>query len=109
MTAELRTIWNDRLKVTESAIADFCHRWKIVEFALFGSVLREDFRPDSDIDILIQFAPKPGWDLFHLMDMKRELKTLFGREVDLLEKRQLQNPFRRAEILRTHQVIYTDE
>ncbi len=128
MTAELQTIWTQRLKVSQAIIADFCDRWKIVEFARFGSVLRDDFRvagrlprcgttsalrddfrPDSDIDVLIRFASQSGWNLFHLMNLKRELETLFGREVDLLEKRQLQNPFRRAEILKTHQVIYTNE
>ena len=109
MTTELQTLWNQRLKVSQATLADFCDRWKIVEFALFGSVLRDDFRPDSDIDVLIRFVPNPDWDLFHLMDMQRELEALFGRKVDLLEKRQLQNPFRRAEILKTHQVIYTHE
>ncbi len=113
MTTELQILWNERLKerlkVSQGTIADFCNRWKTVEFALFGSVLRDDFCPYSDIDVLIRFVPKPGWNLFHLMDMQRELEALFGREVDLLEKRQLQNPFRRAEILKTHRVIYTHE
>jgi len=109
MAAELQTIWDERLGVSRGQIADFCDRWKIVEFALFGSVLRDDFRPDSDIDVLIRFAPQPGWHLFHLMDMQRELETLFGRDVDLLEKEELKNPYRRAEILKTHQVIYANK
>lgn len=96
----------ERLGITPEHIAALCQKWKITEFALFGSILREDFRPDSDIDILLTFAPNDGWSLFDLMNLQRELETLVSRPVDLLEKRDLKNPFRRAEILRTCQVIY---
>ena len=87
-------------------IAAFCYRWKIAEFSLFGSVLREDFRPDSDIDVLIEFAPDAAWSLFDRVDMIDELKAIFGRDVDLVSKRGLRNPFRRKAILSTRQVIY---
>lgn len=90
-------------------IAAFCQRWKITEFALFGSILRDDFRPDSDIDLLVTSAPNDGWSLFELMNLQRELEASVGRSVDLLEKRALKNPFRRTEILRTCQVIYASE
>ena len=96
----------DRLSIPTDQIEDFCHRWKITEFALFGSVLRDDLRPDSDVDVLVTFEPAAGWSLFDLVQMEEELKTIFGREVDLVERGGLRNPFRRYEILRTRQVIY---
>ncbi len=96
----------DRLGATPEQIAALCQRWKITEFALFGSILREDFCPDSDVDVLVTFAPNDGWSLFDLMNLQRELEAIVGRPVDLLEKRDLKNPFRRSEILQTYQVIY---
>jgi uncharacterized protein len=72
-------------------------------------VLRDDFRPDSDIDVLVTFAPNPGWSLFDWVDMKAELETLLGREVDIADKEGLKNPYRRHEILRTHRVIYANQ
>ena len=81
-------------------------RRKITEFAFFGSVLREDFLPESDIDVLVTFDPSAQWSLFDLVDMKYELEQLFGRKVDLVEKRGLRNPFRKREILRSMQVMY---
>ncbi len=109
MMAELQTLINEQLKVSPVQIAEFCQRWKITEFALFGSVLREDFRPNSDIDVLVTFAPNPGWSLFDWVDMKDDLKALFGREVDIADKQGLKNPYRRHEILKTCQVIYASE
>jgi predicted nucleotidyltransferase len=95
-----------KIEVSEDAIASFCHRWKVTEFALFGSILREDFRPNSDVDVLVSFAPDAQWSLLDIVRMKEELETLFGREVDLVEKAALKNPFRRYEILSTKQVVY---
>ncbi|NET55918.1 MAG: nucleotidyltransferase family protein [Symploca sp. SIO2E6] len=109
MTAQVQTLWKKRLKVPLSQIANFCDRWKIIEFALFGSVLREDFHPDSDIDILYQFAPNHSWNLFNIVHLKEELEAMFGRKVDFVSKQSLQNPYRRYEILKTHQVIYRQE
>lgn len=94
------------IDVPEEKIAVFCRKWRIKEFALFGSVLRDDFRPDSDIDVLVTFEDDAGWSLWDLVDIQDELKELFGREVDLVEKRALRNPFRKREILSTHEVIY---
>lgn len=109
-TIELNQILRDRLKVSKDAIVQFCQKWKIVEFALFGSVLRDDFRAEgddpSDIDVLIVFAEEHGWNLFHVMDMQWELEAMFDRKVDLLQKKQLKNPYRRHNILKTHRVIY---
>jgi len=87
-------------------IAEFCKRWNITEFAVFGSVLREDFRPDSDIDVLISIDPDAQIGLFEIAQMQIELENLFKRPVDLVEKEGLRNPYRRQEILSTAQVIY---
>lgn len=78
----------------------------MTEFALFGSVLRADFRPDSDVDVLLTFEPGAPWTLWDLSRMRLELKELFGREVDLVEKKALRNPYRRQSILADHRVIY---
>ena len=89
-----------------SSITEFCRKWKILEFALFGSILREDFRPDSDVDVLVSFSEDAPWTLWDLIRMREELQEIFGRKVDLVEKRALRNPYRRREILRNHEVIY---
>ena len=87
-------------------IEEFCKRWSITEFSVFGSVLRDDFGPDSDIDVLVSIDPEAKIGLFELIDMKLELQQIFKRPVDLVEKEGLRNPYRRREILRTAQVIY---
>lgn len=83
-----------------------CHKWRVRELALFGSVLREDFAPNSDVDVLVSFHPDAPWSLWDLIDMQEELEGLFGRPVDLVEQEGLRNPWRRAEILRTREVVY---
>lgn len=95
-----------QIVIPTEAIAAFCRRWKIREFALFGSVLRADFRADSDIDVLVTFEEASRWSGFDVVDMIEELKALFGREVDLVEKPAIRNPFRRREIISTAQVLY---
>ena len=87
-------------------IAEFCKRWSITEFSGFGSVLREDFRPDSDVDVLVSIDPKAHIGLFEIAEMQIELENMFKRSVDLVEKEGLRNPYRRREILRTAQVVY---
>ncbi|MCX6543474.1 MAG: nucleotidyltransferase family protein [Acidobacteria bacterium] len=90
-------------------IATVCRRWKVRELALFGSVLRDDFRPDSDVDVLVEFEPDDTWSLFDLMEMKDELAELFGRRVDLVERaavEQSPNWIRRRHILENQRVIY---
>jgi predicted nucleotidyltransferase len=94
------------INVPAAQVEAFCRKWRITEFALFGSVLREDFGPDSDVDVLVTFAPDHGWGLYELVDMQDELEVLFGRKVDLVMRGGLTNPFRRHEILRTRQVLY---
>jgi uncharacterized protein len=94
------------IPIPRKKISEFCRRWKVTEFSLFGSVLREDFRPDSDVDVLVTFAPDAMVSLFDLVDMKIELEDVFKRPVDVVEKDALRNPYRKREILSTAQVIY---
>ena len=98
-----------RIDIPYEKIAEFCKKWKIREFALFGSVLRDDFRPDSDIDVLVSFTPDAKCGLFALVDMEEELKQIFGRKVDLVEKKsveQSENYIRRKHILNSQVVLY---
>jgi len=101
-------IQRTRLPITNEEVEAFCRRWKIARFSLFGSVLRNDFGPDSDVDVLISFAPAAEWSLWDWSAMVEELRELFGREVDVIEESGLRNPFRRHEILRTRDVIYEE-
>ena len=95
-----------RFTIPEKKIADFCKRWSVSEFSIFGSVLRDDFRPDSDVDVLVSFTQDAHISLFDLAQMQVELEALFDRPVDLVEKAGLRNPYRRDEILKTAQVVY---
>jgi predicted nucleotidyltransferase len=83
-----------------------CRKWKVREMALFGSVLRQNFRPDSDIDVLVTFDDDAPWSSWDLLDMREELQDIFGREIDLVEERSLENPFRKRSILSSKRVIY---
>lgn len=94
------------IEIAIDEIRRFCAKWKITEFSLFGSVLREDFRPGSDVDVLVQFKDDAGWDLFDIVEMKEELKSIFGREVDLVEEGAVRNPFRRHAILSSKETLY---
>ncbi|HKP76365.1 MAG TPA: nucleotidyltransferase family protein [Longimicrobiaceae bacterium] len=94
------------VEIPRDRIEEFCRRWNIAELALFGSALRDDFRPDSDVDVLVTFAPAARRSLFDRVDMIDELKEIFGRDVDLVEKAGLVNPFIRRHVLGHHQVIY---
>jgi predicted nucleotidyltransferase len=98
-----------KINIPKDKIEVFCRRWKIKEFALFGSVLREDFRPDSDIDVLVTFAADAHWSLFDLVSMQEELKHILGREVDLVERRSVErseNYIRRRHILQSLEPVY---
>lgn len=105
------SISTESLKLTVSAdkIEAFCRRWQIQEFSLFGSVLNERFRQDSDVDVLVSFAPQITYSFLQLTEMQDELEAIFGRPVDLIDKRAVQespNYIRRREILGSAQVIY---
>jgi len=97
---------NPRIDVPMDMIEAFCRKWRVRELSLFGSVLGEDFRPDSDVDVLVDLEPGHGLTLYDWLDMIEELRSLFGRDVDLVAKKGLKNPFRRKEILSTAEVIY---
>lgn len=99
-----------KLSLPQEKIAEFCRKWNVSEFALFGSVLREDFRPDSDVDVLVSF---PSYEatpsLFDHVDMQDELVEIFGRPVDLLTRGGVEdsrNPIRKRAILESARVVY---
>ena len=98
-----------RIDLPREQIAEFCQRWGITEFAFFGSVLRDDFGPESDIDVLVQFGAGAGLTLFDIVRMEDELRELFGREVDLADREaveQSRNHIRRNAILAAAKTVY---
>ena len=91
-------------------VAELCRKWQVVELALFGSALRDDFRPDSDIDLLVTFSPQARWGLFAESQMADEFQSLLGRPVDLVDRRAVErskNWIRREEILSTARPVFT--
>ena len=95
-----------RLSVKPSQVIDFCKQYNIVEFSLFGSVLRDDFHDRSDVDVLIQFENgyRLSWSVS--LELQDKLEILFGRKVDVIRKELVTNPYVKAEIFKTRQVIY---
>ena len=92
-------------------IAEFCQRWRIHELAVFGSALGDDFSPQSDVDILVDFGDGADWGLLDHVRMQGELETLLHRTVDLLTKRAVErsaNWLRRDEILNSAQVVFSE-
>ena len=103
------TFARDRIGLRQDELASFCRRWKVTELALFGSVLRSDFQPQSDIDVLVTFHRSASWALFDLVDMQEELSLLLGRPVDMVERRAIEkseNYIRRRHILNSAEPIY---
>ena len=97
------------IRVSKDRVKAFCRRWKVRELAVFGSILREDFRPESDIDVLVTFALDTSWRLDHVLEMKEELQKIFGRPVDLVERRLIENSpnyIRRKHILNNLETLY---
>jgi predicted nucleotidyltransferase len=94
------------IDIPSERVEEFCRKWHITELALFGSVLRDDFRADSDVDVLVTFQPGIRRSLFDRAAMIEELKAIFGRNVDLAEKAQIVNPFIRKHVLARNRVIY---
>lgn len=96
-----------RVPLDLARIAEFCRRWQVRELALFGSVLRDDFRPDaSDVDVLFRFLPGAHVGAWDSLDMYEEIQAIFGRKVDLVEARLVRNPFRRRAIFDAARTIY---
>jgi uncharacterized protein len=97
------------IDVDRERIAEICRRWKITELSLFGSVLRGDFSPESDVDVLVVFESDTDWSFRDLLQMEEELTELFGHEADLVEKRlveQNRNYIIRKHILRSAEPLY---
>ena len=97
------------IEISKTKLADFCRRWKIAELELFGSVVREDFKPGSDVDMLVTFAPEAEWSLLDHVLMEEELSQIFGRKVDLITRRAVEssrNWIRREEILKSAEPFY---
>lgn len=97
------------LALPDAPLRAFGQRSRITELALFGSALRDDFGPNSDIDLLVRFAPDATPTLFDMVTMQDELSEILGRPVDLVSRRAIEashNPIRRKAILETAKVIY---
>jgi hypothetical protein len=100
---------NGSIEVADDLIEAFCRKWKITQIELFGSALRDDFRPDSDIDLLVTFEPDSGTTLFNLVEMENEMAELVGRRVDLITRKGIEespNYIRRKAILSTARRLY---
>jgi hypothetical protein len=93
------------IAISYEAIAEFCQRNHIHKLALFGSVLRDDFRPDSDLDVLVEFEPGHEVGFFRFIDMQMELSTLLGRAIDLNTPQDLSRYFRQK-VVDSAQVLY---
>jgi predicted nucleotidyltransferase len=93
---------NIAIEYDRETLREFCRRWRVTEFALFGSAVRDDFGPESDVDVLVTLAPDAPWTLSKWLEMQRELESLFQRRVDLIERDAVEhseNRFRKRAIL----------
>jgi hypothetical protein len=97
---------NPQIQLDRESLAEFCRKWRIRELSLFGSALRDDFGPESDLDFLVSFEPGAGWDLWDLVALREGLMSIVNREVDIVVKEALRNPYRRKEILTHREVIH---
>jgi uncharacterized protein len=98
-----------RIEVDSTRVADFCRQWRIVELSVFGSVLRDDFSPESDVDVLVTFAPDAQWSLFDHIRIEEGLSAILGRSVDLVSRRAVErseNWIRRQAILGSAEPVY---
>jgi hypothetical protein len=95
-----------QIAIDQEKIEEFCRRYHVRKLSLFGSVLRPDFRPDSDVDVLVRFVTSAEITLSDLADMEAELSGLLNRKADLIEEASLKNPYRRHAILHSEKTIY---
>ena len=98
-----------RIAVSPERIGAFCARWGVTELALFGSAVRDDFGPESDVDLLVSFDPGARRTLFDIVRMEDELRGMFGRDVDLVTRAAVEgsrNHIRRKAILESAQFLY---
>jgi uncharacterized protein len=95
------------IDVPYERLAAFAKKWRIVELSLFGSVVKpEEFRDDSDVDVLVAFEPDAPWSLLHIVSMKFELEEMFRRPVDIVERDMVTNPYRRKTIFTNRKIVY---
>jgi uncharacterized protein len=94
------------IEVPVEQIEAFCRKFHVRELSLFGSVLRSDFRPDSDVDVMLQFQPGHGFTFENTPEIQDELELIFGRRVDVIEKGRIRNPIRQRAIMSNHRVVY---
>jgi|SRR5579862_1981602 len=99
------------INLDSQAVRDFCKKWKITELCVFGSVLRDDFGPKSDVDFLVTYSPGATWDLFDVKVIKDELARIIGRPVDLISRSAIErsdNRFVKKEILSSAELLYAE-
>lgn len=97
------------LEIPDETLADFCKRWQITELAVFGSALREDFRPESDVDFLVTYAPDKKYEPWAYFPEREELERLLHRKIDWIERKAIEksrNALLRRRILNSAEVIY---
>jgi hypothetical protein len=98
-----------KIAIPGQKIEAFCRKWRVKEFSLFGSVIRDDFGPGSDVDVMVQFADDTRWGLSELGRMEQELEAIFGRKVDLITRRSVEenpNPIRRRHLLSEREILH---
>lgn len=98
-----------QISVNQEEIRAFCRRWKVSELAFFGSVLRHDFKADSDVDVMVSFSPEAAPTLFDMVHMQRELSQILGHDVDLVSRRGIEagrNHLRKHEVLSSAEAVY---
>jgi predicted nucleotidyltransferase len=108
-SATAKSLPKTAIPLAVGPIEAFCAKWKVKELALFGSVLRDNFRADSDVDVMVEFEPEARPSLFDLAGIQDELEALFGRRVDLFTRygvERMENPTRRRSILDSARVVY---
>jgi uncharacterized protein len=94
------------IQIPAIQLAELCQRFKVRELSIFGSVLRDDFRSDSDVDVLIEMEPAESMTIEKFLAIQDALEALIQRPIDLVEKKLVNNPYRREEILRTREILY---
>jgi predicted nucleotidyltransferase len=94
-----------RIAIPQEALAEFCHRNHIRRLSLFGSVLREDFTPESDVDVLVEFEPEAQVSLLGEVRIEREMGEILGRKVDLVSRKYLSKYFR-DEVFAEEEMLY---
>jgi predicted nucleotidyltransferase len=95
-----------RIPIPKDRIETFCRKYGVEEFSLFGSVLRDDFGPESDVDVMLKFLPGHGFTFENTPDIQDDLRAIFGRPVDVIEKGRIRNPIRRQRIMSNYRVLY---